>query len=244
MVRPGLPAPLQPDALSEVETAAIDSMDGAARAAARTQCQGEPGSSGNIDCWRGVVKKLLASHTEEASGQEMSSFEQRYIRHRLSTKGYAKFQQAMEMPAGSQEKLSLLSGWHDRVLNLDVKEYLAAAAPAAKAAAPETPAPATAPVVPAATPTVTPSTAGVHAAPSEKGTAPAPAGKPKPSTVKTPAKTPASTPAPLQETAPPAVAEARAGARTSGLFGRRFVLGLLLLFIIAYWLFRRKRGKR
>jgi|GEM_PF-5394145 len=235
MVRPGQPELAQADSLDDVELAAIASMDASERAAATEGCHGGPGSPGSNSCWRAAARRLLSSHAEaKPSPEELSPFEQRYLKQRLSAKGYAQYQRAMDLPAGHPEKTALLADWRESVLSLDVKEHLAPSRP------PET---GTAPA--ATTPTAVPPSPAPIAAPPPAPAAQAPAA-PAPVVAKVP---PAKRPAPPQvapapiKIGEPAPQQPTAPARAPDLRFRRVLLGCVVLFVIIFVLVRRKRGR-
>ena len=164
-----------PKGLSDIELAAIASLDAPQRTEWVGQCGGEPGSAAALDCWRAKVADLLSLHKNEGPGQDFSSFEQRYMQHRLSAKSYEQFQLA----AQGSDKLALARDWHELVIGQDID---ANAAAAAKNAAAKAPAPAPVAAVPARTPKAKPrqkprpaavvvSTATQRPAPSSEGAA-------------------------------------------------------------------------
>ena len=218
MVKPGQPGLVQADSLDDAELAAISSMDGPDREAAAAECPGEPGSPGANPCWRAVARRLLASHA--GAGGEFSPFEQRYLKQRLSAKGYAQYQRAMELPAGNPDKLALLSDWRESVLSLDVKEHTA---PTQAAQAPAQKAPPL-PAVPTQ-PAVVPAAATPAKIPTKKHPTP-------------PLKSPA--PAPTRA-APPA--QPQPAPQPRNLPFRRVLLGCVVIFAVIFVLFRRARGR-
>ena len=135
------------EVLSDIESAAIASLDPSERTAWVGQCGGEPGSAGAMACWRAKVGALLGQHKSEAPGADFSPFEQRYMQHRLSRKGYEQFQQSL---TGGSDKLALAQNWHDLIMGRDIDANTAAAAKAAPASAPAVAAPAPVPAVVAA----------------------------------------------------------------------------------------------
>jgi hypothetical protein len=176
MVRPGEAGVAQNDSLDDVELAAIASMDAAERAAAVEDCHGEPGSAAANPCWRAAARKLLSSHAQAKPNpeQELSPFEQRYLKRRLSAKGYAQYERAMELPAGHPDKMALLADWRESVLGLDVKEHLEVSGPPGTGTvAPPSQAPVTAP--PAVPPSPVASTTTTQAPTAAAATPPSPA---------------------------------------------------------------------
>jgi hypothetical protein len=235
MVRPGQPEVAQNDSLDEVESAAIDSMDASERASAVEDCRGEPGAPGSNPCWRAAARRLLSMHAgaRPSAEQELSPFEQRYLKQRLSAKGYAQYQKAMELPAGHPDKTALLSDWRESILSLDVEEHLTAPSPAKNESSS---APHQAAVV--ATTTTAPS--------------PVPAAPPSPAAVEAPTSRTRFENAPAVSEVPPVPAgrislppapAARRQPPPSSLPFRRLLLGLVILFVVIFTLVRRKRGR-
>jgi hypothetical protein len=180
MVLPEQPAGPAPG-LSDIELAAVKSLDASERTALVGQCGGEPGAPEAIGCWHAKISDLLTRHQAEAPSQVMSSFEQRYLQNRLSKKGYEQFQSLRSSP-GDGDKLSLASDWHQMILDQDIAANAAAAVKlAAKAKAPASvpaakkPAPAPAPVPVAVVQPVVQSSAAPAAKPE-----PVPASEPGP----------------------------------------------------------------
>jgi len=238
MVRPGQPAPAQDKGLGDVELAAIASLDNQERAAAAGVCQAEPGDPRGLPCWRATVRKVLAERAASASEPEPSPFHRRYMKQRLSVKGYAKYQRAMELPAGSPERTSLLKDWDDNILSLDIKEYLASSGPALAEAAPAPQTAAPAPTVAASGSAPVPSKAPAVNAP----VPPAPAVR---ESVRPAKAQPAKATPTLPKTAPePSPLPQEAPAPRPHVFPlRRFMLGCVVLLVIIYMLLRRLREK-
>ncbi|MFI5363575.1 MAG: hypothetical protein ACHQ49_16535, partial [Elusimicrobiota bacterium] len=143
-------------ALSDIELAAVNSLDASQRTALVGQCGGEPGTAASADCWHAKIAELLNGHKGEAPNQGLSEFEQRYIRNRLSKKGFEQFQ-SLRSSSADGDKLSLASNWHQMIIDQDIAANAAAAVKIV--------APAKAPVVAAIVPAVTTTLAVVAVAP-------------------------------------------------------------------------------
>ena len=90
-------------AYSEIERAGIGAMDASERAQALSQCRAEPFIAGASDCWRAEVKRLLRKGG--------TSFEQRYLKRRLSGEAFKEFQAVMALPDKNPRRIAKLNSW-------------------------------------------------------------------------------------------------------------------------------------
>lgn len=117
--------------LSDIESAAVNSLDSSERSALAGECGGEPGAPASLDCWHGKILGLLSRGAAPSSGGGSAAFEERYLQNRLSRKGYEQLLSLRSSAGGG--KLSLADDWHATIIAQDLAADVAASAKPARA---------------------------------------------------------------------------------------------------------------